>query len=182
MPMIDAFIPSDALAPDAERALVSKVTELMVTHEMRRIVDLIDDAEEVKASYERATSIAWLFVHRTDVYVGGGVPSAPHYKFQISIPEGQIDEPFRSSIAPDITRAVGEAEGRRWPHVDARVWVHVYEVPDGNWGAGRAVRLREIVDYVAPGMGELAEQRFAAKQREVACETVAMADDRNAPA
>ena len=176
MPMCDAYIPSGALEPDAERQLVRKVTDLLVEHELRRITDLLDDPAAVKASRDRARAIAWTFVHRADPYVAGEVPEAPHYKFQASIPEGQIDDVFRNAIVGAITEAVRDAEAGKWPGIEGRVWVFTYEVPDGNWGGGgRNVHLRQIVDYVAPGLGEIAEERFAAKRRKLAEETVAIA-------
>lgn len=177
MPMIDAFIPDGALEREAEQELMREVTDLMVGHELRRIVDLMDDPAEAQASHERATQIAWAFVHRTETYVAGKIASAPYYKFHISIPEGQIDERFLESVVPDVTRAVQQAEGGKWPLVEARVWVLTYEVPDGHWGAGgRSMHLRNIVDFVAPATGEQAEARFAAKRRDAARSTLALAD------
>jgi phenylpyruvate tautomerase PptA (4-oxalocrotonate tautomerase family) len=176
MPMIDAFIPESTLTAAAETALIKKVTDLMVGHELRRIVDLIDDPAEAEASHQRATQLAWVFLHRTRVYVGGETAAAPVYKFVVSIPEGQVDDEFRDSIVPDITTAVAEAENGKWPHLPSRVWVFVHEVPDGSWGAGRTRRLGEIVDYVAPGLGGLAEERLAGQRRDAARDTVALAE------
>ncbi len=47
MPMCDAYIPTGALEPDAERALIAKITEILVSHEVRRIFDLMDDPQEI---------------------------------------------------------------------------------------------------------------------------------------
>lgn len=183
MPMCDAYIPTGALEPDAERVLVGRVTDLLVKHEVRRIVDLLDDPEKVEASHKRAKSIAWTFVHRADTYVAGERPEAPHYKFLISIPEGQIDDAFRDAVVPEIVDAVAEAEGGTWPHPAFRVWVFTHEVPDGAWGgAGQTMRLRQIVDVVAPGMGQVAEARFDRTRREAALATVALAEGRGATA
>lgn len=185
MPMCDIFIPQGVLAAATEKALVRRISELLVTHELRRILDLRDDPEEVKASHQRASSISRMFVHRTDTYVAGQPAESPHYKFEVSIPQGQIDDVFRQSIARDILGAVIEAESAdglgapEWPHVGLRTWVFVYEVPDGSWGsAGRMVSLREIVDFVAPGFGELAEERWAGVRREDVKAMVTLADDR----
>jgi phenylpyruvate tautomerase PptA (4-oxalocrotonate tautomerase family) len=183
MPMCDAFIPTEALEPDAEHALVRRVTDLLVEHELRRITDLLDDPAAVKASRDRARAIAWTFVHRTEVYVAGEVPAAPYYKFHVSIPQGQIDDVFREGIVGAVTDAVREIEAGRWPAIEARVWVLTYEVPDGNWGGGGTnVHLRQIVDYVAPGLGEVAEQRWAAAQAEQARTVIALADEQPASA
>ncbi len=73
---------------DTERELVRRVTDLLVEHELRRTIDLSNDPESVEASRKRARSIAWVFVHRPEVYVGGRVHEAPDYKFEIRVPEG----------------------------------------------------------------------------------------------
>jgi hypothetical protein len=57
MPMLDAYIPEGALSPSAERELVAKVTDLLLEH------------EGVDPSNERARPLAWVFVHRPQVYV-----------------------------------------------------------------------------------------------------------------
>ena len=71
MPCCDAYIPQNALEPEVERKLVARVTELLVEHEMRRILDLMHEPAEIDAMRKRAQSIAWTFVHRTDTYVNG---------------------------------------------------------------------------------------------------------------
>lgn len=166
MPMCDLYIQEGALEAAAEAALVSRVSDLLVEHEMRRIVDLVDDPSTVQASTTQAKSIAWMFVHRTGTYIAGqpvgpDTPTGPAYKFVVSIPEGQIDDEFIPAINRDIMSAVQEAEARSWPHLAARVWVHVHEIPDGHWGAGgRQMHLEGIIDYVAPGFGKLAVARW----------------------
>lgn len=171
MPMCDLYIPSGALTPEAERALVSRVSDLLVEHEMRRIVDLAPDPTTVAASVARAKSIAWMFVHRTETYVGNGLtgpdaPRGPVYKFDVKIPEGQIDDLFIPAINRDILAALVEAEEGRWKHPELRLWVFVSEIKDGTWGAaGYPLHLEPIIDYVAPGMGALAVQRWEARKR-----------------
>ena len=162
MPCCDAYIPRGALTPEAERKLVARVTEVLVDHEMRRILDLMHEPAEIDAMRRRAQSIAWTFVHRTDTYVNGAAPDAPHYRFVASIPEGQIDERFAPAINRDILEAVIAAEAGKWPHPERRLWVHVVEILDGRWGAGgRALHLKEIVDFVADGWGQAAVDRWA---------------------
>lgn len=183
MPMCDMYIPKDALDAEAERTLIHAVSQLLARHEVRRIVDLMQD-DRVEASTERANSIAWMFVHRAETYVAGRATEAPYYKFEVSIPEGVADDEYRTSIAGDITDAVAEAEGTKaekagWLHIAARVWVFTYEVPDGSWGAAaQPMRLRQIVDYVAPGLGEPAEKRWAGVRRDEARALVALAGER----
>lgn len=67
--MLDAFIPEGALSPDAEKALLSKLTDLLLFHEG---ADPADPA---------ARSIAWIFVHHpAAVFVAGAPADAPRYR------------------------------------------------------------------------------------------------------
>jgi hypothetical protein len=59
MPMLDAYIPEAALSPSAERKLLAKLTDLLIEH------------EGVDASNQMARKMAWVFVHRPQVYVAG---------------------------------------------------------------------------------------------------------------
>ena len=167
--MCDAYIPKDALPADAERALLSRVTELLVEHELRRTTDLVNDPERVEASKKRAAGIARVFVHRPEVYVAGTLREAPNYKFECRVPEGQSDEQFRAAVMKDITQAVVDAEGGAWPHPEARVWVFTWEVPEGTWGAmGQAIGLRDVIGWVAPELSDMADERLAARRRDEA--------------
>jgi phenylpyruvate tautomerase PptA (4-oxalocrotonate tautomerase family) len=169
MPMCDVYIPRDALPAEAEAALLSRLTDLLVDHELRRVVDLSDDPETVEASRKRARSIAWLFVHRTEVYVGGDVREAPYYKFDCRVPEGMMDEEFRRAATGDIVQAVAEAEGGRWPNPEARVWVFTGEVPEGTWGAlATLLGLRDVVNWVAPELKDRAQGRLDEHRRDQA--------------
>jgi phenylpyruvate tautomerase PptA (4-oxalocrotonate tautomerase family) len=177
MPMCDVYIPKDALEPAAERKLVKSVIELLVDHEMRRIVDLLGDPKAVQASRAKAQSIAWAFVHHTDTYVAGEPITAPFYKFVVSIPQGQIDDEFIPAINRDILISLTEAEAGKWPNPELRLWVFVHEILDGTWGAaGRNVSLKGIIDYVAPGLGELAVARWNKKQQANAAALVKLAE------
>ena len=114
MPMCDAYIPTGALPADAERELLSRVSELLVQHELRRTVDLADDVD-VEASTKRARSIAWLSVLRHEAYVASAPAQAPYYKFVIHVPEGQADDEFRTAITRDITVSARKPEPPRTP-------------------------------------------------------------------
>lgn len=181
MPMCDLYIQEGALEPEAERTLVARVSDLLVEHETRRIVDLVEDPATVEASIQRASSIAWMFVHRTDTYVAGdpvgpSAPRGPVYKFVVNIPEGQLDEVFIPAVNRDILAALTEAEAGRWKHPELRMWVFVHEIKDGTWGAaGSPLHLEGIIDFVAPGLGKVAAERWQNKQRADAADYVALA-------
>ena len=121
MPMLDAYIPEGALSPSAERDLLATITDLLLEH------------EGVNPSNERARPLAWVFVHRPQVYVAGLPPKSPRYRFICQVPEGQYDDERRAAVT---AAAVAEAEGGAWPHPELRVCVFTCEVPDGWWGGG----------------------------------------------
>lgn len=134
MPMIDAFIPDNALTPQAEQKLFSDVTNLTIKHEIG------DSANEV------ARNATWIFLHRPKVIVAGSPATEPHYRFIISVPEGQFDDERRQAITAEITTAIAKAEQRPLDEVSRRTWVITTEIPDGAWGArGRVVRLPAIL-------------------------------------
>jgi phenylpyruvate tautomerase PptA (4-oxalocrotonate tautomerase family) len=154
MPMCDAYIPKDALGADAERELLSRVTDLLIEH------------EGADPSNELVRSIAWLFVHRPEMYVAGAPAREPHYKFVCQVPEGQYDDERRAAVTAAITHAVADAEAGRWPNPEFRVWVFALEIPDGTWGGlGKIFRLPDIVGFVSPEGREAAEERLAARRR-----------------
>jgi phenylpyruvate tautomerase PptA (4-oxalocrotonate tautomerase family) len=139
MPILDAYIPEGALSPGAERELLAKITNLLLEH------------EGVDPRNERARPLAWVFVHRPQVYVAGVPPKSPRYRFICQVPEGQYDDTRRAAVTAAMTQAVAEAEGGAWPHPELRVCVFTCEVPDGWWGgAGRILRLADIYEIAWP--------------------------------
>jgi phenylpyruvate tautomerase PptA (4-oxalocrotonate tautomerase family) len=158
MPMCDAYIPRDALPAEAERQLLSRVTDLLIRH------------EGADPTNEAVRSIAWLFVHRPEVFVAGSPADAPRYKFVCQVPEGQYDEERRAAVTADITQAVVEAEAGKWPNPEFRVWVFSFEVPDGTWGAmGQVVRLADIAGFVYGDAGrEYGTERLGQRRRDQA--------------
>jgi len=155
MPMCDAYIPRGALPAEDERKLLSRVTDLLLEH------------EGADPSNEAVRSIAWLFVHRHEMFVAGAPAESPHYKFVCQVPEGQYDDERRAAVTADVTQAVVEAEAGRWPNPELRVWVFSWEVPDGTWGGlGRIFRLPDIAGFaVSPDARVAAEERLAARRR-----------------
>jgi phenylpyruvate tautomerase PptA (4-oxalocrotonate tautomerase family) len=137
MPMLDAFIPERALAPDAEATLLRELTDILMRH------------EGVDPSNKKARAVSLVFVHRPTIYVAGAPASSPRYRFIPSVMEGLYDDARRAAIVHDVTAAVARAEGSSFEDVAPRVWVFPTEVPDGRWG-GRGVirRLPEFLRYV----------------------------------
>jgi|SRR5580692_5170628 phenylpyruvate tautomerase PptA (4-oxalocrotonate tautomerase family) len=157
MPMLDAYIPTGALAPAAEEQLLRDLTDLLITN------------EGADPSNPQVRSIAWLFVHRPEaVYVAGAAASAPYYRFIASVPEGQYDPERRQAMVHDITEAVLDAEQGAHPRDPGRVWVFTPEVPDGTWGGfGQIATLADIATLATgdPERGRrYAEERLGARR------------------
>ncbi len=152
MPMLDAYIPVGALAPEAEEKLMAKLTDVLIANEGA-------DPEN-----PQVRSIAWLFVHRPQqVYVAGAPASAPRYRFVASVPEGQYDAERRQAMVADITEAVLAAEDGAYERDPSRVWVFTPEIPDGTWGGmGRVVTLADIAGFA---LGDVEAGRAYAEQR-----------------
>ena len=168
MPMLDAYIPQGALSASAERELLGKLTDLLLEH------------EGVQPTNERARALAWVFVHRHDMYVGGAPAQTPHYRFICQVPEGQYDDERRAAVTAAMTQAVAEAEAGAHPNPEQRVWVFTHEVKDGTWGAlGRVIRLPDIYEVVVGAKGrEAAEQVLAERRRQEAELLLAAAGER----
>jgi phenylpyruvate tautomerase PptA (4-oxalocrotonate tautomerase family) len=159
MPMLDAYIPEGALSPAAERQLLGRVTDLLLEH------------EGADPSNQRARDLAWVFVHRPEVYVAGASAQAPHYKFICQVPEGQYNTERRAAVTAAMTQAVVDAEAGAYPDPGDRVWVFTHEVKDGTWGGagGRIVRLPDIYERVVGEKGRgVAEQVLAERRRDEA--------------
>jgi phenylpyruvate tautomerase PptA (4-oxalocrotonate tautomerase family) len=137
MPMLDAFIPEGALSKEAEEKLIATLTDLLLKH------------EGADPKNETARSIAWVFVHRPQVYVAGAPATAPRYRFIPSVPEGQYDDERRAAMVAAVTEAVLDAEDGAHDRDPGRVWVFPNDIRDGRWGAlGRIVTLQDIATFV----------------------------------
>src|SRR5258708_19102126 len=99
MPMLDAFIPEGALSAEAEKQLLSNLTDILLRH------------EGADPSNPAARSIAWVFLHRpASVFVAGEPAEEPRYRIIASVPEGQFDDERRQAIVEAVTEAALDAE------------------------------------------------------------------------
>lgn len=157
MPMLDAYIPQGALPADAEKALLNKLTDVLLEHE----------GADPKSPRARALAKVWL--HRPAAMLHAGEePDMPHYRVIASVPEGQFDDECRASMVATVTEAILAAEDGRYDHDPLRIWVFANEIPDGTWGGGgRIARLADIAGLVLGDAEEgrqYAEQRLAARR------------------
>jgi phenylpyruvate tautomerase PptA (4-oxalocrotonate tautomerase family) len=152
MPMLDIFIPENALTPSAETTLLQRLTDLLLVHE----------GADPKNPVARA--LAWVFLHRpAAVFVAGSMVAEPHYRVVASVPQGQFDDERRAAVVKAVTDAILDAEEGSRQHNPARVWVFANEVPDGTWGAvGHMHRLADIAGKV---LGDIEKGRSYAQRR-----------------
>ncbi|SRR6266536_129071 len=114
-------------------------------------------AAEGAPDTEAARSISWLVIHEVDTWVVGGRPAEetepPRFLVRVAVPAGSLDDGKRADMVGRITRVLAAADDdsrRLFRHPAA--WVHINEIPEGNWGAaGQVVGLADIARYVVTG-------------------------------
>jgi phenylpyruvate tautomerase PptA (4-oxalocrotonate tautomerase family) len=139
VPMIDLTLPAGALGDEAKRGLVASLVETVARWE-----GMADDP--------RVAATVWTFLNELPpdaIGVAGQPATEPRYRVQITVAEGTLDERRTEGLIADVTREVLEAEGSpNEPAHAARVWCHLHELPDGNWGAvGKVWRLQDIAEF-----------------------------------
>jgi phenylpyruvate tautomerase PptA (4-oxalocrotonate tautomerase family) len=150
--MLDAYIPEGALPAAAEKALLTKLTDVLLEH------------EGADPANPTARSLAKVWLHRPAAMLHAGEePAMPHYKVIASVPEGQFDNERRASMVAAVTEAILAAEDGHYDRDPLRIWVFANEIPDGTWGGGgRIARLADIAGLV---LGDREKGRAHAEQR-----------------
>ncbi|MER7850329.1 hypothetical protein ABTZ03_41090 [Kitasatospora sp. NPDC096077] len=158
MPMLDVYIPDGALQPEAEAALMNRITEILISNEG------FDPADPA------VRSVSWLFLHRpAAVYVGGESADAPRYKVVPSVPEGQLDGRKRAGVIAEVAEAILDAEDGAWPRDPGRVWVFPTDIPEGHWGGWG--QIRPLATILARILGDTGRARTLARERIAASRT-----------
>jgi len=144
MPFVEVFTPRGAV-PETRR---NAIGERVVAEVMR-----VEGAPDTPA----ARSISWLVWQEVDGWwVGGqkaGADEAPRFVVRVAVPAGSLDDAKRRDLVERVTRvlAATDDDPARLTR-DPVAWVHINEIPEGNWGAmGRVVRFADIASYVATG-------------------------------
>jgi phenylpyruvate tautomerase PptA (4-oxalocrotonate tautomerase family) len=141
MPQIELTIPRGALPGEAVDAVMAEATNTLLRW------------EGAPVDSPGAREVSWGYVHEVDRFYHAGEPSSePRYRFDITVPEGALNDEKKNGLVRDLTRLVlasEEIDFESDPAAGMRVWVLVHEVPSGNWGgAGRTWTLREIAALV----------------------------------
>jgi phenylpyruvate tautomerase PptA (4-oxalocrotonate tautomerase family) len=143
MPIVDLTLPQDALPRPALDDLAQALIDALLHCDLAR-------------GSPRAEAMNWVYIHThdpEDLIVGGstGGLGRPHYRVDVTLMAGAMNDEQREEIAALMTTAVLAAEGGIMnPLNAARVWVLFHEIPDGHWAAGgRVYRLDEVKRLVA---------------------------------
>lgn len=152
MPFVELFVPRGAVPADRRKRVGAKLV-----HEVMRAEGAPDTAE--------ARSISWLLVHEVDEWWIGSEAwdeaQGARWVVRVGVPAGSLNDAKRKDMIERVTRVLAEAEDdserlKREPVA----WVHINEIPDGNWGAfGRVVRFSDIASFVTTGQTARAEAR-----------------------
>jgi len=160
MPLLDAYIPANALTPKAEEALLTRLTDVLLEN------------EGADPTNPRARSVAWVVLHRPEaVFVAGERADLPRYRAVVSVPEGQVGPKRKAAMVAAVTEAILDAEPDDRERDPMRVWVLMNDVPEGAWGAGgRIMGLADIAGFVMddPDAARAYAEHRLAKARGVA--------------
>jgi phenylpyruvate tautomerase PptA (4-oxalocrotonate tautomerase family) len=135
--MIDLTLPPDSLDDATTAQLVDDLLRTLLRWENA-------------PDNERSRSLAWAFTHTAVITIAGSPAGLPHYRVEVTTPQGALDDQRRAGLVADVTELVLRADGSLPTEANAlRVWVLLHEVDEGSWGAaGRIWRLRDIATFV----------------------------------
>lgn len=73
-----------------------------------------------------------------------GAPANPAtFRLAVTIPSGAMSDRRKQGLVDEATKLILDAEGG--DHDGMRVWIHIYEIPDGNWGAsGQMIMFQQL--------------------------------------
>lgn len=133
MPMLEVTAPQGALDRPKRETLIKLATEALLTR--------------VGAPLDHHASIStWSYYREVPdelVNIGRANAEKPTFKFEITTPEGVLNDNSRAGLVADIAAIVKKVVAE--PESDCKHWVLLQEVKDGCWGAdGRIFTLADI--------------------------------------
>jgi phenylpyruvate tautomerase PptA (4-oxalocrotonate tautomerase family) len=144
MPFVELFVRKGSIDQEHREKIGGRlVSEVMVA--------------EGAPDNEMARAISWLVVHEIDAWFVGGRPlpadEKPKYVVRVGVPAGSMNDDKRRDIVRRVTRVLADADTNPERFTEAAAaWVHINEIPEGNWGArGEIVRIEDIEALVTAG-------------------------------
>jgi phenylpyruvate tautomerase PptA (4-oxalocrotonate tautomerase family) len=133
MPMLELTYPEGALDANARTSLVEELTATLLRWEGAPDTQLFRDA-------------TWAYVNEQPAWAvnrAGKPADSPTFHLAVTVPGGALSDRRKAGLVDETTRLILDAEGG---DRDAqRVWVHIHEIPDGNWGAiGQIIRFEQL--------------------------------------
>jgi len=141
MPIIDVYLSQETLNAAGQRDRLAE----RLSSSLKRCPHAVDNP--------RADAINWLYLHEQpagSIYMAGKNEKRPHYRIEVSLLTGMMDDKLRALVAEDMTRCVLEEEGSSYNSLNAsRVWVIFRDVPERYWSsAGHLHSLDELMAYL----------------------------------
>ena len=133
MPMLELTYPEGALQPDVRSRLVEELGATLVRWEGAPDTEF----------FRQAT---WGYLDERPAWAinRAGAPAEPRvFRLAATVPAGALSERRKAGFIQETTRLILDAEGGDGD--PQRVWVHIHEIPDGNWGAlGQVIRFEQL--------------------------------------
>ena len=137
MPLIEVFTPKGSLSEEQRKVIAEDLFAEVL-------------AAEGAPDNEAARSISWVLIHDVETWsVGGqevGAGEPPRFIVKVSVPKGALNDERRADMMARVNAllAKSDPDPSRFQSPLA-AWVHINEVPDGNWGAaGNVVRVADV--------------------------------------
>ena len=90
--------------------------------------------------------MTWVYLDERPAWAinrAGAPAEPPVFRLAVTVPSGALSERRKAGFVEEATKLVLEAEGGDGD--SQRVWVHIHEIPDGNWGAlGQVIRFEQL--------------------------------------
>ncbi len=133
MPYLQVIAAQGTLDKADQDALISRVSNAILR------------AESAETDDAAAQSLVWahyMALPKSSVYVGGEVIDEPPLRIAVTTPEGALTPRTREELVSEIGAIVNDIVGLFVGRLNH--WAMLYEVTDGNWGAGQVLRLPDI--------------------------------------
>jgi phenylpyruvate tautomerase PptA (4-oxalocrotonate tautomerase family) len=131
--MFEVTAPQGALDQAKREVLMSRATEALLT----RVGAPLDHHPSI-STWSNYQEIPEQFLN-----IGRANAEQPTFKFEITTPEGVLNDNSRAGLVADIAAIVNEVVGQSGN--DRKHWILLREIKDGCWGGdGRIFRLADI--------------------------------------